>query len=466
MRAFMDENFLLQTETARQLFFDYAKEQPIFDYHCHLNPAEIQQNKRFENITEVWLGGDHYKWRAMRSHGIEEQYITGTASDREKFYAYAETMPYLIGNPLYHWSHLELQRYFGVTEQLSRETAELVYQKANEVTASADFNVHNILKNSKVRMIGTTDDPTDDLQWHAQIRENPGVEANVLPTFRPDNGVEIQKPGFVAWVQKLGEAYGKEIKTYADFLTAIQNRMDYFGKMGCCCADHGLCYVPYREAGDAELERIFAKALAGGAVTREEEEAYKTHFLVFCGQQYARRGWVMQMHLNVIRCANTRMFEKLGPDTGFDSIDDNEIAKPLAKLMDAMDRDNLLPKTILYTLNPKDQYVLATMAGNFQQSDAKSKVQLGSGWWFCDQMDGMEYQMKTLANLGVLSDFVGMLTDSRSFISYARHEYFRRILCNVIGKWVEDGLYPNDQKYLKEIIEGICYKNAETYFSL
>ncbi len=466
MKEFMDELFLLQNKTAQKLFFDYAKDMPIFDYHCHLDPAEIQENKRFRNITEVWLGGDHYKWRVMRAHGVQERYITGDATDEEKFQAYAETMPYLIGNPLYHWSHLELQRYFSVTDLLNKDSAAEIYRRANQVIAEDSFCVHEILKKFNVAMVGTTDDPTDDLQWHTQIKDNPGVEAKVLPTFRPDAGMEIQKPGYVTWVRKLGEVCGTEIQTYADFLDALRSRMDYFGDKGCCCADHGISYVPWREAGDAQLEEIFKKALAGNNVTREEEEAYKTHLLIFCGQEYARRGWVMQLHMNAVRCANTRMFQKLGPDTGYDSIDDNEIAKPLARLMDEMEQKDLLPKTILYTLNPKDQYVLATMAGNFQQSGTKSKVQLGSGWWFCDQLDGMEYQMKTLANLGVFAHFVGMLTDSRSFLSYARHEYFRRILCQIIGDWVEKGLYPNDQTYLKEIVQGICYNNAKEYFQV
>jgi len=466
MRQFMDDNFLLYNDTAVLLYHNCAKNQPIYDYHCHLNPKEIWENKRFKNLTEVWLYGDHYKWRAMRSNGIDEEYITGSASDYDKYKAWAATVPYTIGNPLYHWTHLELRRFFGINDILNEDTADMIWEKANAIISGDGFRVRDLIEKFNVELIGTTDDPVDKLEYHQKIRESGEMKTKVLPTFRPDKGININLKGFKEWVMKLSEVCGKPINGYGDFLKALEERVDFFKSQGCCLSDHAFDYVPYKEASFDEVGSIFEKALNGGEITLEEEEKYKTYTLQFLGRLYAKHGWVMQLHIGAMRNNNTRMFNKLGPDTGFDSINDLNIAYPLSRFMDSLDKEGNLPKIILYTLNPKDNYVLGTMLGNFQSSEVPGKIQFGSAWWFNDQKDGMIEQMKALANLGLLSRFVGMLTDSRSFLSYPRHEYFRRILCNLIGEWVEKGEFPRDMKLLYKIVADICSNNIKNYLGL
>ncbi|NMM64831.1 glucuronate isomerase [Clostridium sp. P21] len=466
MKKFMDENFLLVNNTAVNLYHNYAKEMPIIDYHCHLNPKEIYENKKFKNITEAWLYGDHYKWRVMRSNGIEEKYITGDASDYEKFMAWAKTMPMAIGNPLYHWTHLELQRFFQIYEPLSEKTAPVIWEKANELINGEDFGARNLIKKSNVKVICTTDDPTDSLEYHIKLKEDNQFDTKVLPTFRPDNGVEINKAGFNSWVEKLAQVVGKAINSYDEFLEALELRVRFFNSVGCRVSDHGLSSVTYMEASKKELAEIFARALNGEVVSKDEESKYRTYTILFLGKLYSELGWTMQIHMGALRNNNTKMFKRLGADIGFDSVNDEQIAYPLSRLLDSLEAENSLPKVILYNLNPKDNYVLGTMLGNFQGSEVPGKIQFGSAWWFLDNKQGMIDQMTALANLGLLSRFVGMLTDSRSFLSYPRHEYFRRILCNLIGEWVENGEIPEDVELLGDIVQNICYNNAKEYLDI
>ncbi|NLN40426.1 MAG: glucuronate isomerase [Clostridiales bacterium] len=466
MRKFMDENFLLLSETAIRLYHDYAKDMPIYDYHCHLSPKEIWENKQYNNITELWLYGDHYKWRAMRANGIEEKYITGNGDDFEKFKKWASTVPYTIGNPLYHWTHLELRRYFGIYELLNEDTAEVVWNKANEMLKTEDFTPRGLIKKSNVKLIGTTDDPLDDLKYHEKIQTLDDFDVKVVPTFRPDKGVDINKDTFKDWVDRLEEIVGKEINSFDEYLAALEERINYFHQRGCRLSDHGFEYVPYQEADSKKLDEILRKGRNQEDISLEEEDAFKTAVMVFLGKLYAKLGWTMQLHIGAMRNNNTRMFRQIGPDTGFDSIHDHNIAYNLSRFLDALDVENALPRTILYTLNPKDNYVLASMAGNFQGDGIPGKIQFGSAWWFNDQKDGMEEQMKVLANVGLLTRFIGMLTDSRSFLSYTRHEYFRRILCNIIGEWAENGEVPKDMNFLGKIIQDICFNNAKNYFQI
>lgn len=462
MKKFMDKNFLLETETAQKLFFEYAEKQPIIDYHCHLSIREIYEDKHFSGITELWLGGDHYKWRFMRSMGVDEAFITGDASDYEKFLAYARCLQYAVGNPLYHWSHLELQRYFGIYEPLTEKTAADIYEKCNRRIAEPDFSARQLILASNVEFIGTTDDPADDLSFHQRLAAE-DFPVRVSPTFRPDKSMNVEKPGFAAYVKALAECSGMEIDSYAALKQALSLRMDAFAAVGCCCSDHALGTVPF--CREISAESVFEKAMAQKPVSAREAESYKTDLLLWLGAEYARRGWAMQLHIAALRDNNTKMFEKLGPDTGFDSIDDGQIAYQLSRLLDTLDTEDALPKTILYTLNPKDNFVLGTMLGNFQRG-CRGKLQFGSAWWFNDHIDGMEEQMRALGNLGALAAFVGMLTDSRSFLSYPRHEYFRRIVCNLLGNWVEKGEFTDDPEILKTIVCGICADNARTYFGL
>ena len=461
MKQFMDKDFLLSTDTAKKLFHDYAENMPLCDYHCHLSPKEIWENKPYTTITQVWLYGDHYKWRAMRAFGIDEKYITGDATDKEKFLAWAKTIQYCIGNPLYHWTHLELQRFFGIYEPLTERNAEEIYDKINAMLTGKGFCPRDFIENSNVAVICTTDDPTDSLEYHKKIAEEGNLSAKVYPTFRPDKAIEINKDGYPDYISKLSEASGIKIDSFDALKEALSNRIEHFVKAGCRISDHGMTYIPYRTG--ICPDEIFKKALSGEKVSIEEEEAFKTALLLHCGREYAKHGWAMQIHINAIRNNNSKMFEKLGPDTGYDSIFDLQLAKNLSGFLDALERESMLPKTIFYSLNPNDNYVLASMMGNFQ-GGKKGKMQLGSAWWFNDHRDGMEEQMKSLANVGLLSCFVGMLTDSRSFLSYPRHEYFRRILCNILGNWVENGEYPADEEILSEIVKGICFNNAAEYF--
>lgn len=465
MKNFMDENFLLSNETAVTLFHNYAKDMPIIDYHCHLSPKEIHENKSFRNITDAWLSGDHYKWRVMRALGIDEKYITGSASDYDKFLAWAEAVPLLIGNPLYHWTHLELQRYFSIYELLNKNTAPKIWERVNQLLSREDFRVRDLIRKSHVKVICTTDDPVDSLEYHVKLIEEANYDVSILPGFRPDKGLEINRESFVDWVRKLQEVSEIKINSYQDFLRALEQRVHYFHSLGGRVSDHAIDQMVYEETTQEEVEKIFLTALQGNKISFEEEKKYKSYTLMFLGKLYADLDWAMQFHINALRNNNTRMFNLLGPDTGYDAMNDERIAKPLVRLLDALDRENALPKTILYSLNPNDNNVIASMIGSFQGGGIPGKIQFGTAWWFNDTKDGMFEQMKSLANMGVFSRFIGMLTDSRSFLSYTRHEYFRRIVCNLIGQWVENGEVPNDVAYLGEIVQAISYHNAKNYFS-
>lgn len=464
MNSFMDRDFLLDTQSARHLFHDFAEKMPICDYHCHLSPKEIYENNQPEDISQLWLSGDHYKWRAMRSAGVEEKYCTGDASGEEKFVKFGETLQYCIGNPLYHWAHIELQRYFGIDTPLNAKTAADIYKRANEAIANGDFRPQSLIMRSNVKVVCTTDDPVDDLNYHKLLKDVDGFDCKVLPSFRPDKALNINLDGFAEYIKALGKAADIEINSYKDVIAALLKRCDYFNEVGCRVSDQAFDYVPFATAGDDEIEAVFQKAMNGEAPSQAQGDAYRTAVLLALGEKYHSLGWAMEIHIGAMRNNSTRMFNKLGADTGFDSIGDCEIAYTLSRFLDALDVKSALPKTILFNLNDKDNVVLATMLGNFQSSEAESKIQFGPAWWFLDTMDGMTNQMKTLGNLGVLGKFVGMETDSRSFTSYGRHEYFRRIMCRLLGRWVEDGWYANDDEVLEEIIKGISYNNAMKYF--
>ncbi len=464
MKQFMDKDFLLSTDSAKTLFHDYAEKMPILDYHCHINPKEIAEDRKFENITQVWLGGDHYKWRQMRSNGVDEKYITGDASDREKFQKWAETLEKAIGNPLYHWSHLELQRYFGYTGVLNGDTAEEVWNLCNAKLQQDSMSVRNLIKQSNVTLLCTTDDPIDSLEYHRQIAADKSFDVQVLPAWRPDKAMNIEKPDYLDYLEKLSNVSGVTVKDFASLKEALKVRLKFFQENGCLVSDHALEYVMYKPATDAEIEAIFAKRKAGKELTKLEELQFKTAFMIFVGKEYHKMGWAMQLHYGCKRDNNVFRYNQLGPDTGYDCIDNYAPSSDMANLLNALNITDELPKTILYSLNPNDNASIGTILGCFQDSSAIGKIQQGSAWWFNDHKVGMTEQMTSLANLGLLSNFVGMLTDSRSFLSYTRHEYFRRILCELIGGWVDNGEYPNDQKALKSIIEGICYNNAVRYF--
>ncbi|MBR3714294.1 MAG: glucuronate isomerase [Clostridia bacterium] len=463
---FMDENFLLKNETARKLYHNYAKEMPIIDYHCHINPQEIYEDRKFDNITQIWLGGDHYKWRLIRSNGVCENEITGDADDYTKFMNFAKMLPKAIGNPMYHWTHLELKTYFGYDGILNEKTAKEVWDICNAKLAEDDMSVRSIILKSNVKMIGTTDDPIDSLEWHKKLRDEGKFPVAVLPSFRPDKAVNIEKAGFTDYIAKLAKVAEIEINTAEDVKKALSKRLDYFCELGCKATDHGLDYVVCEEATDAEVEAIFAKALAGEKVTQLEADKYKTAILIHLGREYAKKGIVMQLHYGAQRNTNTAKFNTLGPDTGYDCISTYDCGNAIAKFLNALEIDGLLPKTIIYSLNPHDNELIDTIIGAFQGTEIAGKIQHGSAWWFSDTKSGMEAQLKSLANLSILGNFVGMLTDSRSFLSYTRHEYFRRILCSLIGEWVENGEYPDDDAQLEEIVRGICYNNAEKYFGM
>lgn len=465
MKKFMDKDFLLDTDAAKKLFHDFAENMPICDYHCHLNPKEIFENKSPESITELWLSGDHYKWRAMRSCGVEEKYCTGDATDREKFQKFAYTLQYCIGNPLYHWAHIELQRYFGIDTPLNAKTADDIFDRANDAIRNGDFRPQSLIMKSNVKVVCTTDDPVDDLKYHKLLKDVQGFDCKVLPSFRPDKALNAHLDGFTDYINTLAKAADVEIKSYKDVITALLKRADYFDSVGCRVSDQAFDYPPYAVAADDEIDEIFNRAMKGEKITLAECDKYRTPILLALGEKYRGLGWAMEIHIGAMRNNNTLMFNKIGADTGFDSVGDCEIAQPLSRFLDALNIEDKLPKTILFNLNDKDNTVLGTMLGNFQSADAESKIQFGPAWWFLDTMDGMTNQMKTLGNLGVLGKFVGMETDSRSFTSYGRHEYFRRIMCALLGRWVEDGWYAYDEDILKEIIQGICYNNAIKYFN-
>jgi len=462
----MDENFLLTSDVAQKLYHDYAKNMPIIDYHCHLSPQQIYENIGFSNITEAWLYGDHYKWRAMRANGAEEKFVTGGegVTDYDRFLAYSRTVPQTLGNPLYHWSHLELQRFFGLYEIINENNAPAIWEQANAKLATGQFKARDLIKMSGVEVICTTDDPVDSLEYHIAIKQLEDFDVVVLPSFRPDKALEINAPMFREWISKLAAVNQSDIDSYDALLTALEARIRFFHEVGCKVSDHALDYVAYADTTKEEAASIFAKALQGGTVTLEEEKKYKTYTFLFMARLYAELDWVMQLHINASRSNNTRMLAALGPDTGFDSINDNLLAYPLARLLDSLEQDGALGKTIVYSLNKKDNDVLASLIGSFQGGGIAGKMQLGSAWWFNDTKLGMIEQMNSLANIGLLSRFVGMLTDSRSFLSYTRHEYFRRILCNMLGEWVENGEAPYDMELLGEMVQNISYYNAKQYF--
>lgn len=463
-KEFMGEDFLLENEAAVKMFAA-AQKMPIFDWHCHLSPKEIYENKEPEDIAQLWLGGDHYKWRAMRSCGINEKYITGDSTGHDKFVAFASCMPYLIGNPMYHWCHLELRRYFGINEILSADTAELIWEKANAVIKKGGFTPRELIKKSNVTFLCTTDDPADTLEYH-QLLEKEDMGFKVIPAFRPDKALAVEAPGFADWLAALEKTTGEKAFCFAKLREILKSRIDFFASMGCCASDHAFAYVPCSEADNDELESIFSAARHGLPVSNEDADKYKTALLRFLAAEYKAKGWAMELHIGPMRNNNTKMFNSIGADAGFDSLDDQLIARKLSRFLDSLDKNNNLPKTVLFTLNPKDNYVLGSMLGNFQSDEAESKIQFGSGWWFNDNIDGMTQQMKALANLGALGKFVGMVTDSRSFLSYPRHEYFRRIACNLMGELVEKGQYPNDEKTLCTLAEDISYNNAIKYFGV
>ena len=466
VKPFMDANFLLTTETAQHLYHNHASKMPIIDYHCHLSPKMIAEDYRFKTITELWLGGDHYKWRAMRANGVNEKYITGDASDWEKFQKWAETVPYTFRNPLYHWTHLELRTAFGITETLNPESAKRIYDACNAKLAEEGMSARGLMKHYRVEVVCTTDDPIDSLEYHRSIRES-GFEVKVLPTWRPDKAMAVNDTAaYKKYISLLGEVSGIQIQTYAQLLQALQARHDFFASEGCKVADHGVSAFPWAACTEAEATTLFAKVISGNELTYEEVAKLQTAILLeLCRMNHAK-GWVQQLHFGPMRNVNSRMFRQLGPDTGFDTIGDYSNGQALARFLDALNVDDKLAKTILYNINPDENAVIGAMAANFQDGITPGKIQFGSGWWFNDQIDGMEQQMNTLSLQGLLSRFVGMLTDSRSFVSYPRHEYFRRILCNLVGKDVQEGLIPEcEMPRVEAMIEDICYKNAKQYFN-
>ena len=467
MDGFLNRNFLLDTPAARRLYHEYAENMPIVDYHCHINPQEIWEDRRFENITQLWLGGDHYKWRLMRANGIDEHFITGDASDREKFQKFAESLPRAIGNPMVHWCHLELKNYFGYEGFLTGETAQQVWdlccdRLANDPAMSA----RGLIRGSNVAMIGTTDDPCSDLIWHEKLAADESFPVQVLPSFRPDPALNIHKAGFAQYISKLSETTGRKLETVTDVCDALSERIAFFDAHGCRAADHGLDYLVCCPVDTGTATAALQKALDGQPLTAEEIEGYQTVLLLHCAREYAKRGWVMQLHFSCMRNPNSRMMAALGPDTGFDCIAVTDNCAAAHRLMDTLYQEGMLPKTVLYSLNPADNAWIDSLTGAFQGTEAAGKVQHGSAWWFNDHKAGMTEQMVSLANMGILGNFIGMLTDSRSLLSYARHEYFRRILCSLLGSWMENGEYPADFALVGGLVQDICYNNAKRYFNL
>ncbi len=464
MKPFLSDDFLLQTETARRLYHEHAAAQPIIDYHCHLPPDQIAQNRQFENITQIWLYGDHYKWRAMRANGMNERFITGAASDWEKFEKWAETVPYTVRNPLYHWTHLELRRYFGITELLNKDSARRIYDQCNALLQTPEYAVQGLLRKMNVRVVCTTDDPADSLEYHQQIAGQ-DLSTLVLPTFRADKAMTPEAADYRAYLDRLGAAAGVGIQTYTDLQAALRQRHDFFAAQGCRLSDHGLEQLYAADYTDEEIAAIFAQAQAGAILSDQDIIQFKSAMLIFLAELDWAKGWTQQFHLGALRNNNSRALRQLGPDTGWDSIGDFSQGRALSRFLDRLDNQDKLAKTILYNLNPADNDLIATMAGNFNDGSVAGKMQFGSGWWFLDQKDGMEKQLNALSNMGLLSQFVGMLTDSRSFLSFPRHEYFRRILCNLLGRDVEEGELPAEElPWLGQLVENISYGNANTYF--
>ena len=465
MKAITDDNFLLNNEIAKILYHNCAATMPIIDYHCHVAPEEIARDRRYDNITQLMLGGDHYKWRLIRANGEDETKVTGgESSDYEKFVAFAAALPKAVGNPVYHWTHLELQRYFDCGLTLSPRTADDIWKHCNEKLGNEGLSVRDIITQSNVEVIVTTDDPADSLLWHKAIAEDESFKTKVLPGFRPDKAVNIEKQGFADYIRKLGEISGVPVNSLDDLFTVLDGRLDLFSRLGCLSADHGLDYIPFVENAETFAPAIFEKVMSGMTPTEAEANIYKTATLIFLCRQYARRGWVAQLHFGALRNINTTMFRKLGPDTGFDAIGDTGCSRNIASLLDCLEQSGELPKTILFSLNPNDDAILTTIAGCFSGVGIISKVQHGSAWWYNDSKTGVEAQLTNLAGKGLFGGFIGMLTDSRSFLSYTRHEYFRRILCNLVGGWVENGEYPEDIATLGEIVRDISYNNVSSFF--
>lgn len=464
MKEFLGSDFLLETEEAKKIYNDFAKDMPICDYHCHLSPKEIYENKAPKNITELWLSGDHYKWRIMRACGIDEEFVTGNGDDKEKFLKFAYALQYAIGNPLYHWAHLELKKYFGITTTLNAKTAAEIYDKANEAIANGDFRPQTLIESSNVRYICTTDDPTDSLEYHILMQKE-NLPFKVYPTYRPDKALDIDKIDFPQYVEKLSNVSETKIVSVKTLIEALYKRADFFNSVGCCVCDQSFGVVPFAEITEAECDTIFSKAMSGTIPSFDEVQAYKTYVFSALCKKYKELDWGCEIHIGAMRNNNTVMFNKVGVDAGFDIMNDKDVAESLSRLLDSLNNAGNLPKCALFNLNSKDNLVLAAMTGNFQSPEAECKMQFGPAWWFLDTLDGMVSQLKTLGNVGVLGKFIGMETDSRSFTSYARHEYFRRILCMVIGEWLSRGMVAYDEDTIKDIIEGICYNNAVRYFN-
>ncbi|MES2004909.1 MAG: glucuronate isomerase [Bacteroidota bacterium] len=464
MKNFLDENFLLENATAQHLYHSYAKQMPVIDYHCHLSPQQIANDHQFQNLSQVWLYGDHYKWRAMRTNGVDESYCTGDKTDKQKFDQWAATVPYTLRNPLYHWTHLELQRYFNVHDILNADSATKIYETCTGLLETPQYSVKNLLRKMNVALVCTTDDPVDSLEYHIQLK-NDGFEIPILPAFRPDQAMNVSSaPNFNNYVKKLEAVSGISVSTFDDFLYALQNRHDFFASVGCRVSDHGLEEIYAEDFTGSEIDTIFNKIHSGKELNDSEQRKFKSAMLIHFAEWDWEKGWVQQFHLGALRNNNARMLQQLGPDTGWDSIGDFSQAKALSLFLTKLDADNKLAKTIIYNLNPADNEVMATMIGNYNDGSVAGKVQFGSAWWFLDQKDGMVKQINALSNMGLLSRFVGMLTDSRSFLSYPRHEYFRRILCNLFGEEIEKGELPNDIEWVGKVIQDICYNNARSYF--
>lgn len=465
MKKYLGDDFLLNTKTAQYLYDNHAKSMPIFDFHCHLNPQEIAEDKTFSNITQIWLGGDHYKWRLMREFGVDEKYITGDASDYDKFVKFAEVLPYTIGNPLHHWCHLELKRFFAIDKILSPSTVKEIWDEANKKLSN--MSAKKLIASSNVKVLCTTDDPIDTLEFHQEIKKDKNFTVKVLPAYRPDKAINVELPHlFFPWFEKLEKRFKTEVKSFDSFLNCLEKSIEHFNNNGCVCSDHALDVVMYEKTTKEEVSKIFEKVINKKSISESELKQYKGYMLVFFGEQYNKYGWVQQYHIGALRNNSTRYMNTIGPDTGYDATEDQPFASSLSKILDSLDIDNKLPKTILYCLNPRDNEVLATIKNCFQQGGISAKIQFGSAWWFNDQKDGMQRQMEASAQVGLLSKFVGMLTDSRSFLSYPRHEYFRRILCNKFGDLIENGEYPNEPEFVGKIVEDICFNNAIKYFGV
>ncbi len=466
MKKFMDKDFLLENDTAKRLYHDYAAKQPIIDYHCHLSAKEICENKPAHDLTELWLLGDHYKWRIMRANGIEESLVTGDGDNYDKFLAFAKTLPYAIGNPVYHWTHLELQRYFGIDEILNETTAPDIWERTKAMMADGKHTPQYFIKQSNVYALCTTEDPADTLEYHHRIAEEGLLSTKVVPAYRPDNVLHVEKQGWKSHIERLEKASGVKIHDFDSLTKALSVRMDEFEQAGCVASDHGFEDMPFLPVGKAMAAAAFGKALAGGTLNCEETEGYMTELMLWLGREYAKRGWAMELHVNAMRNCNTEAVAKVGEGAGYDSVCDHPMAINISYFMNELEKTGELPKTILFSLNESDNMVFASMIGNFQGVGMASKIQMGTSWWFQDNIDGMEQQMRSLGNAGLLGHFIGMLTDSRSFLSYPRHEYFRRILCNLVGGWVERGLFPDDEETLRKLVCGISFDNAKRYFKL